>query len=531
MTDTHPAATTAVPTDAGAAVPLTPLLDIVDVHKAYGGVQALGGVSVKVHEGEVLAVVGENGAGKSTLVGIAAGRVVPDQGSISVHGHQLLSHGPAEAMRAGIRLVPQELLICPDMSVLDNVLLGERPTRLGIFLDRPAARREVQRRLDRLGVEGFDLDTPVGDLSVVLRTFVQIARGLSPGAKVMLIDEPTAPMDDAEVLQFLSVLRALTRDGIGIIYISHRLKEIFQLANRIDVLRDGRLVAELSGDEMTYQRVISAMVGGKSLKERAAVETPDGPVRLSVDDLAAKGIRDVSFQLRGGEILVVYGISGSGREVLGPAIVGAIPRKGSVEIDGRKAAASVADSVTKGLGYMPPERRTQGLDLDASVAANMTTAVLKALSRWGFLTTARLRTVADEWIRRLAIRTSSSDASVFSLSGGSQQKVLLARWLAAGVEILVLEEPTRGVDVGTKAEIVPAPRRTRVARVGCPRHHVRHRGSSAARAVRARHAPRGAGRAPEPPDRGSPRRRGSGRLMHQRGSGVRRSTAGRATHR
>jgi ABC-type sugar transport system ATPase subunit len=440
----------AVPASAGTA---PPLLDIVDVYKAYGGVQALAGVSVSVHEGEVLAVVGENGAGKSTLVGVAAGRVVPDAGQVSVQGEPLLSHGPAEAMKAGIRLVPQELLICPDMSVLDNVLLGQRPTTLGVFLDRRAARREVSRRLERLGVGEIELDTPVGELTVVQRTFVQIARGLSPGARVMLIDEPTAPMADVEVVQFLAVLRALTREGLAIVYISHRLKEIFQLANRINVLRDGRLVAELSGEEMTYSRVISAMVGGRSLKERGATAAPTGEVRLSVENLDARGIRNVSLQLRGGEITVVYGISGSGREVLGRAIVGAVPRKGTVTIDGRKASVSVADTVTKGLGYMPPERRTQGLDLNASVAANMTTAVLQTLSRFGFLTSATLRTVADDWIKRLAIRTPSSEASVFSLSGGSQQKVLLARWLAAGVEILVLEEPTRGVDVGTKAEI------------------------------------------------------------------------------
>jgi ABC-type sugar transport system ATPase subunit len=441
---------TAVPASAGTAAPI---LDIVDVSKAYGGVQALDGVSVRVHEGEVLAVVGENGAGKSTLVGVAAGRVVPDAGQVSVQGEPLLRHGPAEAMKAGIRFVPQELLICPDMSVLDNVLLGQRPTTLGVFLDRGAARREVSRRLKRLGVGEIELDTPVGDLSVVQRTFVQIARGLSPGARVMLIDEPTAPMADVEVVQFLAVLRALTREGLAIVYISHRLKEIFQLADRIDILRDGRLVAELSGADMTYSKVISAMVGGRSLKERGATATSLSGVRLSVENLDAKGIRNVSLKLRGGEILVVYGISGSGREVLGRAIVGAIPRKGIVEIDGRKARDSVADSVSKGLGYMPPERRTQGLDLNASVAANLTTAVLQSLSRFGFLTSSALRAVADEWIQRLAIRTPSSEASVFSLSGGSQQKVLLARWLAAGVEVLVLEEPTRGVDVGTKAEI------------------------------------------------------------------------------
>jgi ABC-type sugar transport system ATPase subunit len=430
-----------------------PRLEMVDVSKSYGGVQALDGVSLTLHEGEVLAVVGENGAGKSTLVGVAAGRVVPDAGSVSVEGVLLGGHGPAESIRAGVRLVPQELLICPDMSALDNILLGERPTRLGVLLDRGAARREVNRRLDRLGVAGIDLDTPVGELSVVQRTFVQIARGLSPGARVMLIDEPTAPMDDAEVVQFLAVLRALTKDGLGIVYISHRLKEIFQLAHRINVLRDGHLVAQLAGEEMTYQRVISAMVGGRSLKTRGTGTATLGAVRLSVRGLAAKGISDVNLDLRRSEILVVYGISGSGREVLGRAIVGAIPRKGVIEIDGRKAKDSVADSVSKGLGYLPPERREQGLDLGASVAANLTTAVLKSLSRWGFLTSRKIRAVANEWIAKLAIRTPSSDAFVFSLSGGSQQKVLLARWLAAGVEVLVLEEPTRGVDVGTKAEI------------------------------------------------------------------------------
>ena len=220
-----------------------PLLDIVDVSKAYGGVQALGGVSVNVHEGEVLAVVGENGAGKSTLVGVAAGRVVPDTGSVSVQGDRLLSHGPAEAMKAGIRLVPAGAPHLPG-----HERPGQRPARRAADAARassstdapPGARSSAGS--NGSGSSDFDLDTPVGDLSVVQRTFVQIARGLSPGAKVMLIDEPTAPMDDAEVIQFLSVLRALTREGMGIVYISHRLKEIFQLANRINVLRDGKLV-------------------------------------------------------------------------------------------------------------------------------------------------------------------------------------------------------------------------------------------------------------------------------------------------
>jgi L-arabinose transport system ATP-binding protein len=431
----------------------TALLDISHVSKAYGGVQALTDVSIAVQKGEVLAIVGENGAGKSTLVGIAAGRVSPDAGTVTVESESLLGPGPMEAIRAGIRLVPQELLVCPDMSVLDNVLLGQRPTRLGGFLDRPAARREALRRLHRLGVADLDLDIPVGDLTLVLRTFVQIARNLSPGARVVLIDEPTAPMDDSEVSQFFGALRALTREGLGIVYISHRLKEVFQLAQRVAVLRDGRLVAELVGDDMTYSRVISAMVGGRNLRDRHVLPRPVGPVRLRVRDLTSTGLENVGFDLHAGEILVVYGISGSGRETLGQAIVGALPRRGSVEIDGVPARVSVSDTVAKGVGYVPPERRSQGLDLKASVVANLTTAVLHGMSRFGLLSGRRLRSVTDHWIRQLAIRAPSSEAPVVSLSGGSQQKVLLARWLAARAEILVLEEPTRGVDVATKAEI------------------------------------------------------------------------------
>lgn len=430
-------------------------LQITGADKRYGGVHALKDVSLSVRPGEVVAVVGENGAGKSTLVGVAAGRVQADAGTVLVNGHEV-GRGPAAASAAGIRLIPQELLMCQDMSVLDNIMLGYRGRRAGIFYDRKSARAEAARRLGRLGVSRINLDAAVGTLTVVQRTFVQIARGLTSGAAVMLIDEPTAPMDNDEVDSFLSVLQAITAEGIGIVYISHRLDEIFRLANRVAVMRDGRLVAEFGSESMSHSAVISAMVGERSLREAAPAHRDDkGDVVLDVRELSAPGVRQISLRLHAGEMLGVYGISGSGRETLGAAIVGASRRTaGSVRIDGKPIrGGSVAHAVSRGIGYVPAERRTQGLDLEASIGANLAWPSLSALSKSGLVLDRTIHAFAAEWIRRLSIKAANSRASIGSLSGGSQQKVLLARWLAARSRVLILEEPTRGVDVGTKAEI------------------------------------------------------------------------------
>lgn len=433
-----------------------PALELRGIVKHFGGVQAIRDVSVSVQHNEVLALLGENGAGKSTLVGVASGRLTPDSGTVMVDRQNITGLGPSRAAHAGVRLVPQELMLCKDMSVVDNVLLGQRDRVGGIFLKRDDARRETQRRLEVLGVTGLSLDAPVGTLSVVEQAFVQIARSFTAGVKILLIDEPTSPMDDREVDRFLGVLTKLKATGTSIVYISHRLDEVFRLADRAAILRDGELVAELSGSDMTRHAVVSAMVGGRTMRD-IITEVPCeyGPVALTCEGLSGRGVHEVDLSVRKGEIACVYGISGSGREEIGGLIAGARKTEsGRVLIkDTVVRRGSVADAVAHGLGYVPAERRTQGLILESSVASNMTLAVLKRLRRFGFLPPSAPSVVACDWVSRLQIRTRSVKTPVGSLSGGSQQKVLLSRWLVADSEVLVLEEPTRGVDVGTKAEI------------------------------------------------------------------------------
>jgi ABC-type sugar transport system ATPase subunit len=431
-------------------------LELQRIVKHFGGVQAVRGVTVNVAHREVLALLGENGAGKSTLVGVAAGRLVPDSGQVLVDGVDITGLGPARASHAGVRLVPQELMLCKDMSVVDNVLLGQQPRVGRLFLNRDAARRETRRRLAVLGVTDLDLDASVGTLSVVDQAFVQIARAFTVGTKVLLIDEPTSPMDDKEVDRFLAVLTKLKESGTSIIYISHRLDEVFRLADRAAILRDGSLVAELSGAEMTRKAVVSAMVGGRTLRDvRPEAMLEYGEVALTCEGISGRGVHRVDFTVRKGEIACIYGISGSGREEIGGLIAGAVKLKSGRVVIGNAVVrrGSVADSVAHGMGYVPAERRTQGLILESTVASNMTLAVLKRLARFGFLASSAPVAVAREWVDRLQIRTRSVKTPVGSLSGGSQQKVLLSRWLVADSEVLVLEEPTRGVDVGTKAEI------------------------------------------------------------------------------
>lgn len=431
-------------------------LELIDIDKRFGGVYALRKVSLRVRPGEVLALAGENGAGKSTLVGVASGRIEQDAGDMFVDGRPFTWGGPHAAAEAGIRLVPQELMLCPDLTVYENVLLGQLPRVGRVFLNQRAARAIARRRLEQLGVHGdIDIDAPVARLPVVQRAFVQIARSLTPGASVLLIDEPTAPMDARAVESFMNAVKALTASGVAIVYISHRLEEIFQLADRICVMRDGMMAAELTATQMTQQNVINAMVGGRELRALDAAPRQAGEPALVARGLAARGLVDVSLTVAVGEVLAVYGISGSGREQLGSALVGATKRTGgSVEVGGTPLKrGSVADAVAHGLGYVPAERRSQGLDLEASVASNLTLAMFRTLARLGFVRKETLERAAAAWIESLRIRTPSAATRTGSLSGGSQQKVLLARWLAAKSRVLVLEEPTRGVDVATKAEI------------------------------------------------------------------------------
>jgi ABC-type sugar transport system ATPase subunit len=433
-----------------------PALELRAIGKSFGGVHALTDVSLSVDEGTIVAVMGENGAGKSTLAGIVSGVLRPDSGQVMLGGHPVAFHRPADADRHGIRLVPQELSLCPYLDVAENVCTGTLPLNRFGLLDRTALHHIATARLASLGAANLNTRQLVARLSVVDQQFVQIARALVPGTRVLVVDEPTGPMSSAEVDQFMTMLRRIADSGVAVIFISHRLDEVVRICDRAVVLRDGRKVVELAGASMTRQELVSAMTGDQPAR-RVTSPVPsraDEPA-LTATGLAGPRLAGVTLQAYAGEVVVIYGAAGSGRETIGGALVGATPLSGgTVLVRGRKVRGrSVRASVRAGVGYVPAERRAQGLVLGASVRHNLTLATLPDIASWGLVSARRERAFCRPWLSRLKVAAPSSDVPIVTLSGGNQQKVLLARWLAANSQILVLEEPTRGVDIATKAEI------------------------------------------------------------------------------
>lgn len=436
-----------------------PVLQLESISKRYGGVQALSDVSITVNAGEILCLVGENGAGKSTLAGVAAGLVTPDSGRIFIDGSEVNITSPRVAESVGIRLASQELQLCPELDVTTNVLLGHYPTKKFPFLvDFEAMKAKAAERLASLGLEDIDLDKNVGELPVVYRAFVQIARSLTPGAKVLITDEPTAPMSDIEAERLLKLLRTICDQGVGIVFVSHRLDEVLNIADRIVVIRDGVLVDEMSKSEGSKERIVSSMLGQKAsgtLQQRG-VKTEESEVALTIEGLATtNGIESLDLSLRYGEILGVYGIAGSGRDALGMTIFGSTrPSGGEIRVGNIPVRlGSIKSTMESGIGYVPAERRTQGLLLERSIKENTTLAFLRKLAKWGLIQNDLEQNAAQTWVDKLSVKTENMENTVMSLSGGNQQKVLLSRWLLTGCRILILDDPTRGVDIGSKLEI------------------------------------------------------------------------------
>jgi ABC-type sugar transport system ATPase subunit len=430
----------------------------VRLSKRYGGVQALLDVSVAALGGEVLGIVGENGAGKSTLVKILSGLVRPDSGTLLMTGHEVHFHGPRDAQHAGVRIAPQELVLCPELSITENLLSGELPrSRLGGFVvDWPRAHREAVQRLAQLGVDHLDVRKSVGGLTVVERAFVQLARAMDARARVIITDEPTAPMSRPEVEQTLRVLARIKESGVAVVYVSHRLQEVFQLCDRVVVLRNGELVGTFEKTAITSANLVGAMLSGRDLDPgSSAGASVDAEERLlEVEGIHSSRIHRLSLHVNKGEIVAVYGTLGSGREELGRALIGLTGRSGSLRILGRTISRPNPRKVIQaGVGYVPAERRSQGLVLEKSIRENLSLGTLGKLSRRGVLNRRKEARLAANWVEALRIAAPSVEAPVGVLSGGSQQKVLLARWLASGSRVLILEEPTRGVDIATKAEI------------------------------------------------------------------------------
>ncbi|GAA3241662.1 sugar ABC transporter ATP-binding protein [Nonomuraea helvata] len=432
----------------------TPVLSLSQVSKAFGAVRAVREVSLELFPGEVHALAGENGAGKSTLVKILSGVHRPDSGRILLDGAPVEFGGPADAQRAGVAVIYQEPTLFPDLSVMENIFMGRQPRRrLGI--DRRAMRASTAELFGRLGVH-LDPDQPARGLSIADQQLVEIAKALSRQARVLVMDEPTAALSGTEVARLFGVARALRSQGCALLFISHRLEEIFELCRRVTVLRDGTYVASDLIADITPDDLVRRMVGRELDALFPKQETSRGEVALKVDRLTREGVfTDVSFEVRRGEIVALAGLVGAGRSEVARAVFG-IDRwdAGSVEVDGeRLRPASPTAAMAAGLALVPEDRRQQGLVMDLSIERNIGLAGLAAVRRGPLISRPAERERARDWAVRLRMKFGRLTDPVNVLSGGNQQKVVLAKWLARRPSVLIVDEPTRGIDVATKAEV------------------------------------------------------------------------------
>jgi rhamnose transport system ATP-binding protein len=432
------------------------LLSLSGVSKSFAGVRALRDVSFDLQAGEVHALVGENGAGKSTLVRIITGAHRPDQGTITVGGEPFRRADPLLARALGVAPIYQQPALFPDLSVTENLAFGLESQGAWRRVDWRARRQRAEALLARVGAR-IDPEAPAGSLRMAEQQLVEIARALGANARVLVMDEPTASLAETEAERLFELMRELRAGGVGIIYISHRLPEVLQLADRVTVLRDGAVVATRPAAGLSQSELIRMMVDRELTAVFPKRPVPRGGVVLEARGLAcsAAGVRDVSFELHAGEIFGLAGLVGSGRSELARTLFGLTPADGG-ELRLRGAAIRVDSpgaAVALGLAYVPEDRRRHGVVPEMSVAANVTLAVLKEISSGPFLDARRERELVGGFVQRFAIKTPSIETPVGNLSGGNQQKVALARWLATKPAVLVLDEPTQGVDVGAKAEI------------------------------------------------------------------------------
>jgi len=436
-----------------------PLVGCRDIAKRFGGAQALKGVSLEIAPGEVHGLVGANGAGKSTLIRILAGLIQPDAGSITVDGRTLPISTPHVATALGMSFIHQELAFVPGMTVLQNIMLGvPKKQRFGL-VDWSTIEREVAPIARRVGITA-PLNRNVKGLSAAENWLINICRALVRKARLIVMDEPTASLSGSESEKLFSIIRDLSKSGVALLYVSHRLDEILDLCNRVTVFRDGRSVNEFPRAELTRNTLVEAIVGGHVPSSRAHLPSgQSGGVMLQVADLAREPrVKGVSFELRTGEVLGIGGLVGAGRSELARLIYGADhPDKGRMLLDGKPfAPRSPHAAVKAGLGLVPEERRAEGLVLSKSVAFNLSLGNLDRIVMNPLLPliSSRARsTLALETIRALAIKAQGIESPVGRLSGGNQQKVVIGRWLMRGPRVLILDEPTRGVDIGARAEI------------------------------------------------------------------------------
>jgi len=432
-----------------------PLLRLEGIRKSFGGVHALEGVDFELRAGEIHALLGENGAGKTTLIKVLGGILQPDAGSIAIDGRKVPIRGVADADRCGIRIIHQELSLAPNLSVAENIYLGREPQRLGL-LNRRTMFQQAERLVAELGLDEIRaVQTDVSKLSVAHQQLVEIARALSAQAQILVLDEPTSALSEAEIDALFAALRRLRSQGVGMIYITHRLEEIARLADRVTVLRDGESIGTQSTADLDHAQLIRWMVGRDIKDHFHRPASRATTLALEVEGLRAAKVNGVSFEVRHGEILGFAGLVGSGRSEMARAIFGIDPvHSGQIKVDGREVTINgPRDALDAGIVLVPEDRKLQGLVLSQSVTFNATLPWLKDWITGCMPNERKRREIVERAIRAFGIKVADPQQTIDSLSGGNQQKLLVGRWMEHPPEVLILDEPTRGVDVGAREEI------------------------------------------------------------------------------
>ncbi|RCW77234.1 sugar ABC transporter ATP-binding protein [Saliterribacillus persicus] len=431
------------------------ILEMKNITKSFPGVKALSNVQLDLHHSEVLALIGENGAGKSTLMKILTGIYQKDEGTIVFDGKEIAPSNTKEAQELGINIIHQELNLMPDLTVAENIFIGREPRdRLNFFLKNHELNRKAEELFEKLNIQ-LNPRAKISSLTVAKQQMVEIAKALSFNAKVLIMDEPTAALTGKEINALFDIINWLKNEGVSIIYISHRMEELKQIADRITVMRDGEYIDTLPTNGTQIRQVVSLMVG-REIKIQQKVSDPNQFTEtiLEVNNLKNKHVKDVSFELKKGEILGFAGLVGAGRTETARAIFGADPSSGSIKINGKKVSIKQpVDAVAHGIGYLSEDRKSFGLMLEMTVKENIVISTLDKYSVASFVKPAGISHDAKRYTKQLKVKTPSINQKVNLLSGGNQQKIVIAKWLLKNCDILIFDEPTRGIDVGAKQEI------------------------------------------------------------------------------
>ena len=432
----------------------TPFLEMKGITKQFPGVLALNQVDLSVYPGRVLALVGENGAGKSTLMKVLSGVHRRDAGEILIEGKNVEITSPLASRQMGISIIYQELSVLNNMDVAENIFVGREKKKNG-FVDKKRQHEEARALLERVGLN-IDTHTMTRRLSTAQKQMVEVAKALSYNSRLIIMDEPTSSLTDKETAMLMDIIRKLRDEGVAIVFISHRMNEIFEISDEIAVMRDGEMVQHMITSEVDEQQVIAAMVGRDVNDIFQKEEAPIGDVVLEVKNLSTRSfLKDISFNVRAGEIVGFAGLVGAGRSEVMRALFAVDPREtGEVFVNGKPVEIkSTVDALNAGLGFVPEDRKEQGLILKQTIRANASLAALNSVANGWFIDQKREKALSDEYVSKLKVKTPSIEQKVMNLSGGNQQKVVIAKWMATHPKVLILDEPTRGIDVGAKKEI------------------------------------------------------------------------------